>query len=267
MVLLLFLMCGCRQAAVTKEEEKKPHPYESLSAEERMERICQDATVSIVVASESDTHVYYIDTAKNSYIRFEPEAKQSTRQKIASGSVPAMTKDDVLFLYDYIRALPEPEPSAAGQPAFHITMRLSADPYSDSNQSIRLKREGMDGFPEGWEALIGRINSWLGQEILSDSTKLQAVTPEFLEKELDLTSQDLTVPGAMQELIDMQSWNHSLFSWKMFFTTPRTAGHLVSELEDAWYSGTYGDAINTNCSENMSEYRASGVDNTGLSSA
>ena len=255
MVLLLFLLCGCRQATVTKEEEKKPHPYESLSAEERMDRICQDATVSIVVASESDTHVYYVDAAKNSYIRFEPEAKQSTRQKIVSGRVPAMTKEELLFFYDYTCALPEPEPPAEGQPAFHITMRLSADPYSDSNQSVRLEREGWDSFPEGWETLIGGINAWLGQELLSDSTKPQAVTPEFLEKELGLTPQDLGVPGAMQKLIDMQRWNHSLFSWKMFFTTPRTAGHLASELEDAWYNSAYGDVISTNCSENMEEYR------------
>ncbi|MBR0092532.1 MAG: hypothetical protein IJP92_12620 [Lachnospiraceae bacterium] len=72
-LMLLFLLCGCSRSEVKEQTQ----PYDDLSAEERMESICQGASVSIMVASESDTHVYYIDTAGNRYIRFEPEEKRA----------------------------------------------------------------------------------------------------------------------------------------------------------------------------------------------
>lgn len=238
-LMLLFVGCGLKKDGNDFGEKSK----EVESFVEKPEEYGKDTLLKLEVysAAENDSHIYHAGYNPSGY--YGSVHKNPKTNKAINGATTfielenaksddpesdnRITPEEVTYFIKYVSALPE-EPVRGENISYWIWCNY-IDAYGIKHY---LTRYGYDEFPEDWDIFIDRYNEILGDDYLTGSGNVVAVTPEFLTELFGVTDEDVK-EGTLQDVIDSQKLNIMRVTGQFY----------MKEVLKCYYSSLEGDIL------------------------
>ncbi len=190
---IMFLFCGCGQSETWKDNYKLKN-------------------ISVYTAAENSDNICIVAYPYNYISNGEWQSMESTAVDVEELSI-----EEVQYFYDYIVNLENPEYMRGYElymdeykgmyegHTFTCAMTLEYEDYWGNEKTIL--RLCFDEYPENWGEFTERFNKVCGEKYLTDETKLQEMTPEYLQETMRFAEEDYStkrLENAIEELeLDM----------------------------------------------------------------
>ncbi len=184
--MIIFLLTGCKDNGSVQS-----------SAPARTNQIYK---LEIISAVENDEHIYHVNYP-DYYYAFDKESMSCVSLKMPDMTAKdAILPEDYIYITEYVENIPENENVSGGNLAFSVTLYY----YDENGKECHTYVLGYDELPEGWNEFIDCVNHICGDDYLSAEGEIVEVTPEFLQRAVGVSENDIIV-GNLEDLIRTNS--------------------------------------------------------------
>ena len=187
--------------------------------------------ISVSTTAENPENICIVSYPYNYVSNGEWESMEKT-----ATSIDELSEEDGQYLWDYIVNLETPEymqdyelfmDDYKGMYEGHTFMCAMAITYVDSwGEEYTILRLCFDEFPKGWNEFVERFNDVCGDNYLTDETKQQEMTAEYLKEVTGITEEEY-YPMSLDYVID--TLNLDMFDF-IVNNWGRLAGYEIDEM-------------------------------------